>query len=170
MQTFLTSKSFSETARSLDNLRLNKQALEAWQILMTNLRLTPDGLPRQGKGWVSHPAVKMWTGCDLLLLDYIGAMVLEWERRGFKSTIADKATETIQFAKEQGLLYDQGNKPEWMSNQEILKEVTSSHRRALLVKNYDWYKQFGWSEDVGTRQDSYEYVWVQSGVINPLSK
>ena len=44
MQTFLTipTTDFTKIAESLDRLRLNKQALEAWQLLMTNLSLDQD--------------------------------------------------------------------------------------------------------------------------------
>jgi hypothetical protein len=89
MQTFIThaDTNFSLTAQELDNKRLNKQALEAWQIMMTNLKLDPEGNHREPKGWYNHPAVKLWRGHESVLFEYICAMTMEWVRRGFKTTI-----------------------------------------------------------------------------------
>jgi hypothetical protein len=82
MQTFVPlTSSNADIARVLDNKRLNKQALEGWQILMTLLELDPAGEHREPKGWRNHPAVKMWRGHELALYDYVVAMVTEWKRR-----------------------------------------------------------------------------------------
>lgn len=161
MQTFLTTTtSFKATAKTLDNKRLNKQALEAWQILMTNLQLDPQGNFRQPKGWYNHPATKMWRGYETALYQYIQQMVIEWKSRGFKSTIGDKAKATMLRAQELGLV-DITNVtfPKWMEDQELFARITESHRKALLVKHYEWYSQFGWSEDSGIPETDYEYVW-----------
>jgi hypothetical protein len=161
MQTFVpVTSSFEDIARTLDRARLNKQALEGWQILMTLLELDPQGNHRSPKGWVNHPAVKMWRGHEMALYIYIQAMVDEWKRRGYKSTIGDKAKETIKIAITNGLLSGSVSSPPiWISNTELFKEVASSHRSALLVKDYKWYSQFGWDEDPGHQPESYEYVW-----------
>ena len=163
MQTFLTStklRCFEQTAEELDNKRLNKQALEAWQIMMTNLKLDPEGNAREPKGWYNHPAVKMWRGHEGLLLDYIRAMADEWVKRGYKTTIYNKAQATYSTAVVKGLTamttYKQ---PTWMENFVTFTSLTSSHRLALLVKNYEWYSQFGWDEDPGKQPDGYDYVW-----------
>lgn len=72
MQSFLVSTgSFDETAQVLDNKRLNKQTLEAWQCLMTMTELDPQGNHRTPKGWSNHPVVKMWRGYETALLSYI---------------------------------------------------------------------------------------------------
>lgn len=161
MQTFVPlTSSFEDIARTLDRARLNKQALEGWQILMTLLELDPQGDHRTPKGWVNHPAVKMWRGHEVTLYLYIQAMVTEWKRRGYKSTIGDKAKATINTAISIGLLDVGGSTPpKWLSNSETFKQVAASHRLALLSKDYEWYSQFGWPEDKGTRPDTYEYVW-----------
>ena len=63
MQTFVPlTSTVDDIAKVLDNKRLNKQALEGWQILMTLLELDPQGNHRVPKGWYNHPAVKMWRG------------------------------------------------------------------------------------------------------------
>jgi hypothetical protein len=161
MQTFVPLTSgFEETAKVLDNKRLNKQALEGWQILMTLFELNPQGEHRIPKGWVNHPAVKMWRGHEVTLYLYIQEMVEEWKRRGFNSTIGEKAHATMKAALALGKLGDTPSMlPHWMSNPELFKQITSSHRQALLVKDYAWYHQFNWPEDTGVAPTEYNYIW-----------
>jgi hypothetical protein len=160
MQTFIPlTDSFEDIAKVLDNKRLNKQALEGWQILMTLLELDPQGNHRIPKGWVNHPAVKMWRGHELTLYRYIVAMVDEWKRRGFKSTIGDKAKATVTTAYSKGIIKHESTNPQWMQHDRFFRALASSHRRALLSKDYDWYSQFGWDEDPGYRPETYEYLW-----------
>ena len=160
MQTFVPeTSSFESIAKVLDNRRLNKQALEGWQILMTLLELDPQGEHRTPKGWVNHPAVRMWRGHEVALYRYIIAMVDEWKRRGFKSTIGDKAHATIMRATELGLIDGHTDNPNWLSSFDQFSTIASSHRLALLSKEYEWYSQFQWPEDRGVRPETYEYVW-----------
>lgn len=162
MQTFVPiTDSHEHIAQVLDNKRLNKQALEGWQILMTLLELDPNGDHRKPKGWVNHPAVKMWRGHEIALHRYIIAMVAEWKRRGYKSTIGEKATATINKALELGILPQESSNPMWMSCYDTYKEIASSHRTALLSKEYEWYSQFKWPEDPGHRPETYEYIWPE---------
>lgn len=162
MQTFIPHSDFAMTASVLDNQRLNKQALEGWQIMLTNLSLDPEGNHREPKGWRNHPAVKMWRGYEYALAYYIEVMVDEWKRRGYKSTISDKAWATYDHAIDRNLIDFESNYtdlPAWFSDKALLESITSSHRTALLSKNYEWYSQFGWREDSGVAPASYEYVW-----------
>lgn len=165
MQTFMPSSSFDRVAKVLDNKRLNKQALEGWQILMNLLELDPEGNHRAPKGWSNHPAVKMWKGHEVLLYMYILSMTDEWKRRGFKTTIADKASETIRVARANDLIPDpvhSASSPPWLH----LEPILSSHRTALLVKDYEWYSQWGWDEDPGHPITEYEYIWPTKGEIH----
>jgi hypothetical protein len=160
MQTFVPlTNSFSDIAKVLDRQRLNKQALEGWQILMTLLELDPQGEHRIPKGWVNHPAVKMWRGHEMALYLYIEEMVEEWKRRGYKSTIGDKAKATIMRAIELGLIDGLSTNPDWISNYGQFKKIAASHRIALLSKDYEWYSQFQWPEDTGKRPETYDYIW-----------
>lgn len=144
----------------LDKRRLNKQALEAWQIMLTNLKLDPEGNYREPKGWYNHPATLMWRGHDMALLEYIRAMVSEWILRGCKSTVLDKAEATMVTAIDRGLVvYPYADMPRWYKVPETLDSITKSHRIALLSKNYSWYSRWGWEEDEGTQPESYEYIW-----------
>jgi hypothetical protein len=125
---------------------------------MVLLSLDPEGNYREPKGWVNHPAVKMWRGHESALLLYIDAMVIEWKLRGFKSTIGDKARKTYQSAplssKPTFHTY-----PSWIQDVDEFEAVASTHRQALLVKDYSWYSQFGWPEDTGVQPTEYEYIW-----------
>ena len=160
MQTFvpIASLSYENMAKYLDNKRLNKQALEGWQIMMTLLELDPQGNDRKPKGWVNHPAVRMWSKHEYELYKYVMAMTSEWQSRGFKTTIDIKATNTIMTAREKGKLPMLSEKPRWMTKWADFEKIASSHRVALLNKDYEWYSQFEWPEDKG-KPDSYEYVW-----------
>jgi hypothetical protein len=160
MQTFLPSQDFGSIASVLDNKRLNKQALEGWQLIMTNLSLDPEGNFRNPKGWRNHPAAIMWRGHELSLAVYIDAMVVEWKSRGYRSTIADKAWATIDRASSLGLLRGQTDKlPDWFYDTDLVERITASHRTALLSKHYEHYSQFGWQEDPGFAPSTYDYVW-----------
>jgi len=50
VNTFLPHADFVKSAESLDNKRLGKQRVEAWQILQA--------LRGNTKGWVNHPATR----------------------------------------------------------------------------------------------------------------
>ena len=70
VNTFLPYADFEESAKALDYRRLGKQRVEALQILRANLGMT--------KGWVNHPAAKMWKGHEITLCKYGIAMCMEW--------------------------------------------------------------------------------------------
>ena len=161
MQTFLTSatQDFEAIAETLDNKRLNKQALEGWQIMMTLLELDPQGNDRKPKGWVNHPAVKMWKNHEVSLYRYIIAMTNEWVKRGYKTTIGIKASDTLRQASDLGRLPKVDSVPEWMSSPVKYEAIASTHRLALLHKDYEWYSQFNWAEDTGSKPATYEYIW-----------
>lgn len=128
--------------------------------MLTLLELDPQGEHREPKGWVNHPAVKMWRGYETALYRYIQSMVTEWKARGYNSTIGDKATATLLRAHELGIIdVREVNYPEWIQDSHLHSEIASSHRTALLNKNYEWYSQFGWDEDGGVKPETYNYVW-----------
>lgn len=160
MQTFITTTSgWRDVAKTLDNKRLNKQALEGWQIMLTLLELDPEGNHRTPKGWVNHPAVKMWRGHEHELLMYVNTMTIEWIARGYKSTILEKSLATFARGVATGKTTSKSLEPSWMLDPVKFEAIASSHRTALLAKNYEWYSQFGWAEDTGSAPDSYTYIW-----------
>jgi hypothetical protein len=161
MQTFIPQEaSFAKMAEPLDRQRLNKQALEGWQILLTLLELDPQGNHRDPKGWKTHPAVTMWRGHETALYQYVQQMVVEWKARGYNSTIGDKAQATILRAHQLGKIDSTViTYPWWIQDTSAFARIASSHRVALLRKNYEWYSQFNWPEDAGTQPDYYQYLW-----------
>jgi hypothetical protein len=81
MQTFVAGPLLTYCAFVLDNKRLNKQIVEAKQILKA-LERKRAGIKA---GWQSHPAVRMWEGYEPALVNYHDACVMEWWGRGYSS-------------------------------------------------------------------------------------
>jgi hypothetical protein len=135
MQTFLPYPNFVKSAACLDRQRLGKQRVEAWQILNTLLG--------NSKGWINHPAIKMWDGHQKQLCKYGIAICRAWRKRGYKDTLLEKFR--IFF-----LLYEDFGTPNWLGN----SDFHASHRSNLLRKNPEYYSQFGWKEP-----DNLPYIW-----------
>ncbi len=125
MQTFLTSFSFEETAKSLDSKRLNKQCLEAIQLyeLATNKLYISKGFATPYK---NHPAFKWWKDEPNKLATYIYCMTGEMYNR-FGTVGANwEASDKILQDNDYSLDF---SKPKFLINAVIL-----SHRNALLYK------------------------------------
>jgi hypothetical protein len=129
MQTFLPLDSFLRSAKVLDFRRLGKQRVEARQILNTLL---------YDSAWRNHPAVKMWAGYELALMEYENVMIEEWVSRGYRNTM-ELMPVKIPF-----------ELPPWFGD----PAFHASHRSNLLRKDFEWYSQFGWVEP-----DDLPYVW-----------
>ena len=84
LNTFLPYPEFDRTVECLDNRRLGKQRVEAWQILRI-VQASP--VPVKGTAWANSPAVRMWRGFPDALLVYYNACLEEWGRRGFKNVL-----------------------------------------------------------------------------------
>lgn len=147
MQTFLPYKSFDRTAQCLDNKRLGKQRVEAYQILRA--------ITDKSYGWQNHPAVNMWRGHEASLCRYISAICSEWRKRGYDDTVLEKTSKYIkQFDYFTSADYNLGD-PVFLKNQRFL----SSHRSNLLRKNKEHYSKFRWKV-----KDDLEYVWPSKEV------
>ena len=138
MQTFLPYQDFAKCAKVLDRQRLGKQRLECLQIL--------NALTGKSKGWVNHPCVKMWKSFEVCLAEYGWYICSEWIRRGYKDTCMEKIIKCVGV----DMFSSTHPSPPWLSNDKLF----SSHRAALLAKNYEWYKQFNWTEE-----PIINYVW-----------
>jgi len=136
MQTFLPFADFKQTAAVLDRRRLGNQRSEAKVILKTLLG--------GSKGWVNHPAVKMWRGYEFLLCHYGIYICLEWLGRGYKDA------QLNWFYQMRGHIPFTAYKPAWLDDERL----HASHRAALLHKDPAWYSQFGWEEPPGIN-----YFW-----------
>lgn len=95
IQTFLPYPQFDRSVRVLDTKRLGKQRVETLQIMQVLLAMRWDpALDRPvehlPKGWRTHPAVLMWEGHELALLEYQQLTCAAWTERGFGDTCAVK--------------------------------------------------------------------------------
>lgn len=145
MQTFLPYPSFEKSAACLDNKRLGKQRVETLQILNV--------LTGRSRGWRHHPAVKMWRGHSGALTVYGIVVCLEWTRRGFRDTCADKIEAMFG-------LPDCYTPPGWLGREEF----HAAHRSNLLRKLPEHYSQFGWEEP-----PDLPYVWPSSTTLTKES-
>jgi len=132
MNTFLPYPSLKKSAQCLDDKRLGKQRVEAYQILRIVLGENPIS------GWRHHPITKMWMGYPSALKLYINYCIKEWKKRGFKNTMKTyKVPKIIEY-------------PKWFGDE----RVHSSHRSNLLRKDKIYYNKFGWTEP-----DNLPYFW-----------
>ena len=139
MQTFLPDPDFAKTAHFLDWRRLGKQRVETKQILNIVSNQTDK------KGWRNHPAVLMWQGYDIALAVYGLEVCEEWKARGYVDNLSKFFEDYLIENRHKRIIY-----PDWIGT----PEFHSGHRQTLLFKNFDWYVQFGWTE-----QPKYEYYW-----------
>jgi len=140
MQTFLPYEDFAASARVLDRQRLGKQRVEAWQIL--------NALGGVSKGWVNHPATRMWRGYEQALAHYGDAMCYEWIARGYRDTLLERFQSFIT--------HRFPVPPPWLGNEAL----HLSHRSNLIRKMPDYYGPI-WP-DVPS---DMPYVWpTQKGI------
>lgn len=132
MQTFLPYPNLKKSLKSLDNKRLGKQRVEAFQILNILLGRTDK------KGWKNHPAVRMWKGYENALKLYLNKSIKLWTSKGYKNTMKlEVISGKIIF-------------PSWFGNEKFHK----SHRSNLLRKKKEHYLKLGWKEP-----QNLDYVW-----------
>jgi len=122
MQTFLPYSDFKKTFKVLDYKRLGKQRVETMQILnvLTDKQKT--------KGWVNHPAVKMWSGYENALMLYHDLCILEWIKRGYKNSMEFKINTNL-------LETFKPEMPWWMEDENMHR----SHRARLIEKDRNFY-------------------------------
>lgn len=158
MQTFFVSTGpVSRTAEQLDRARLGKQRVEAMQILLVLLQRDTHGVRRIARGWVNHPAAKMWRGHELALAEYTTSMCDEWLRRGYRDTVKSTVNRVMAVAWADNQQIG-SSLPAWVEDAEFFSRLCSSHRLALLHKNYEYYRQLGWPEDT-LPLAPHKYVW-----------
>lgn len=132
MQTFLPYQSFTESAKVLDYKRLGKQRSEA--LIVYRTINNPNA-----KAWRNHPCTIMWNAYPEALVLYYNTILKEWIDRKYKNTMS------FLSINQNKLKY-----PFWLGEETF----HASHRAALLYKDYEWYKQFGWRE-----RPKLSYVW-----------
>ena len=168
VNTFLPSPSFIESAKLLDNKRLGKQRVEAWQILQA--------LRGSTKGWVNHPATKMWRGYEKKLCEYGIAICKEWISRGYQDSMLDRF---IAIYSELPDCED----PIWLGD----PHIHESHQSNLVRKDPDYYEfnvmsdlPYYWFEESGYDDQNrlcvkyrigatkYSQVFVHHKIREPL--
>jgi len=120
MQTFLPDQSYFVSARILDRQRLGKQRVEAYQILRA--------LRGESKGWVNHPATRMWRGYERNLILYTEVMCDEWTSRGYKDSIKDKV----------GVMLP--DYPDYVSPPWLTYDLIRTHQSNLVRKDPTYYQ------------------------------
>ena len=147
MQTFFPYPNISSSAKCLDNKRLGKQRVEAKQLLLTLGVSVGQHQGNTQSRWRNHPAVRMWRGCEVSLVEYGLIMCVEWRQRGFQDALKDQFQQALtQFLKDRPA----GDCPYWVGSEAF----HASHRSNLLRKDAAYYAQFGWTEP-----DDLPYVW-----------
>ena len=134
MQVFLPHEYFPETASVLDQKRLVKQLLEGRQILAA--------IAGETKGWVNHPATKMFRNSPNTLFKYLNAIATEMNIRGYKFENNWEAINKYYFKLRDTDL----GKPSWMYGEELNKVITT-HRANLYLKAPDLYPQYEYEAD-----------------------
>lgn len=150
MQTFITSCQPQtqlgvslETAHVLDNARLGKQRVEAQQIWASL---------ENNRGWINHPATKMWAGHQEALACYGWYICLEWRIRGFNDTVQEFFAERLESA---AVDIDW---PWWFGH----REMVESHRSKLFRKDMQLYgphfKEL-WKDSTWSAAMVLPYLW-----------
>lgn len=148
--------SLEYTCAHLDKRRLNKQKVEASQILKA--------IEGQTTGWVNHPAAKMWRGYASALKHYFNTITLACIARGFKNnmplfdlegrevvyqTVHDYCAHGVPADDDARIVY-----PWWFTWEPLIQ----SHRASLLRKDPEHYKPL-FQDQVQEPYISTGYVW-----------
>jgi hypothetical protein len=147
VNTFVTTHIKGNLFTNLDKRRLGKQRVEAWQIIKVLEEYDKTGEVGK-KGWVNHPATKMWMGYTNALKVYFNLCVKEWIRRGCVNNLAlydvDEEKYRIVPCKFDGVHcefleeFDEYCFPPWFS----FPPFVLAHRAALLRKEPESYACF----------------------------
>lgn len=160
MQTFLPYVyNFDLSAQALDNKRLNKQLLEGRQIYAALLGRT--------KGWVNHPATRMWRNHENMLFKYLYAIMRECKKRGIAT---EKNWSAIEELHESNWHRGDGiTIPGWMTDELIANKIEITHRGNLYNKDPEYYFEFQ-RESKKIRNnvccDRCNYYWFTHKLIN----
>lgn len=122
--TFLSHPDIETSLRILDKRRLGKQRVEAAQIIKA--------LNKETKGWVNHPATRMWVGYEFLLKHYYNESLRIWEERGGKNNLLNP----LSLTEEEKNRLTTGDKPWWWG----WDPLHESHKAALVRKDKEYYK------------------------------
>jgi|TARA_R100000005_G_C4966631_1_gene181199 hypothetical protein len=131
MQTFMPYADIDKSVRCLDYRRLGKQRVEAMQ--------TYNQITKGKGGYPHHPVNRMWKDYPDALAYYHNTCIDEWIDRGYNNTMKH-IPHIMNF-----------DMPDWIGDE----KVHASHRSNLLRKDYDFYSQYGWGEQL-----DMDYHWI----------
>ena len=120
MQTFLPFRDFSLSAKALDSKRLNKQIVEAYQILTGRLSNK------------NHPACLMWEGNQKTLKEYILEFCKEYTKRFHKTHKVFIEISDNDYRDEKELFLN--------DSKHDINLFIFTHKINLLRKDYNFYK------------------------------
>ena len=129
---FLPYPDMERSVRCLDRSRINKQKLEARQII--------SALEGRIEGWKNHPAILMWKGHEDMIKTYFNLCIDECIRRGYSNTM-DKMDVSS---------YDL---PWWWGWEEFHR----SHQASLIRKHPCFYTPI--FSDIDSRYLDKGYIW-----------
>lgn len=159
VNTFVVKEDLVENARYLDGNRLNKQRIEAKEIIDI-LESLDMGIIPEKKGWMYHPATKMWRGYTNALKVYYNSILREFERRytGNKMSYYDIDESLYYINKYMGNGYferpfTEYSFPPWFS----FPPFILSHRASLIRKDPNYYSKFDTHEVKPYL--NYGYLW-----------
>lgn len=162
VQTFLPFDDIEKSLSCLDDKRLGKQRVEAFQILHLLLKLkncVPQNcglscMERFSRTYSNHPAVLMWKGSEKCLQFYLLTSMNIWSTRKSKKGVNfsnTKMLENVQALQVSTLpVLTPEDYPSWWKNEKFF----ASHRAMLYRKNPTHYSQF--SND-SPKFDDYEW-------------
>ena len=134
MQTFLPYKNYDQCAEILDNKRLNKQILEAYQILKVLSGQSPSG------AWRNHPAVLMWKNAEYSLKAYAKTMIKEAKARGIRTEKNESNIDALEAIC--GEIWGT-QKPFWATaSSPHINRINITHRANLYRKDPIYYAEF----------------------------
>ena len=154
MQTFLPHSNLILSAQALDSKRLNKQILEAYQILNVLSGNSPTG------AWRNHPAVLMWKGHEYSLRSYAYTMIGEARKRGIK---VDKNQENIANLEKRFSNRWGDKSPKWFGDNTKLMRITTTHKANLFRKDPIYYAHFAYAQHSIYNKpccSTCQYYWV----------
>lgn len=167
--TFVTG-SLEHICETLDRQRLNKQKVEANQILKASLGLT--------KGWSNHPAVLMWKGYQNALKYYFNEIAKACVKRGFKNnmTLYEFTEEQLNNVEYQTVQdYLQNGIPVEASCDKIIfpwwfqwKPLLYSHQASLLRKFPEYYEKIFLPNDELEDYVITGYLWPHKLTVEQI--
>jgi hypothetical protein len=127
----------------LDYRRLGKQRVEAWQILNSIRGIDNYGNKLETRGWISHPATKMWSEYPRALAYYGIACCEEWLHRGYRDSLLERFGDVYELLK-----FEDPTPPIF------LDDIKESHRSNLIRKYPEFYSAY-WPDT----SDDLPYYW-----------